>query len=105
MRKNLEQAIESMAVKLDRFENGGASSDELTASCKAVIAAAAAPPIPNGAPWTQDRVDTLKGLWQMGASATTIAEQLGGVTRNAVIGKAHRLGLEARPSPIKGDAE
>jgi GcrA cell cycle regulator len=40
-------------------------------------------------------------LWQDGLSASQIAEQLGGITRNAVIGKAHRLGLTGRPSPIK----
>ncbi len=51
--------------------------------------------------WTEDRVETLKGLWQKGYSARQIAEQLGGVTRNAVIGKAHRMGLSSRPSPIK----
>ena len=51
--------------------------------------------------WTEDRVDTLKGLWQRGYTARQIAEKLGGVTRNAVIGKAHRMGLSSRPSPIK----
>ncbi len=40
-------------------------------------------------------------MWQSGKSASEIAEKLGGVTRNAVIGKAHRLGLSGRPSPIK----
>jgi GcrA cell cycle regulator len=40
-------------------------------------------------------------MWQAGKSASEIAEKLGGVTRNAVIGKAHRLGLSGRPSPIK----
>ena len=51
--------------------------------------------------WTNDRVDTLKGLWSKGYTARQIAERLGGVTRNAVIGKAHRMGLSSRPSPIR----
>ncbi len=51
--------------------------------------------------WTDDRVATLTKLWSQGKSASEIAEVLGGVTRNAVIGKAHRLGLSGRPSPIK----
>ena len=46
--------------------------------------------------WTEDRVETLKKLWAEGHSASICAERLGGVTRNAVIGKAHRLGLAAR---------
>ena len=51
--------------------------------------------------WTEARVDKLKTLWEDGLSASQIAENLGDVTRNAVIGKAHRLGLSSRPSPIK----
>lgn len=51
--------------------------------------------------WTEERIDTLKRLWDSGMTATQIAEELGGVSRNAVIGKAHRLGLPARPSPVK----
>ena len=51
--------------------------------------------------WTEARVDELKRLWEDGLSASQIAERLGDITRNAVIGKAHRLGLSARPSPIK----
>jgi GcrA cell cycle regulator len=46
--------------------------------------------------WTEDRVELLKKLWQDGLSASQIAGQLGGVTRNAVIGKVHRLGLSGR---------
>ena len=46
--------------------------------------------------WTDERVDTLKRLWTEGLSASQIAKQLGGVSRNAVIGKVHRLGLEGR---------
>src|SRR3989338_6072819 len=48
--------------------------------------------------WTDDRVATLKKLWLDGLSASQIAKQLGGVTRNAVIGKVHRLGLSGRAS-------
>jgi len=51
--------------------------------------------------WTDERINTLKKMWGAGKSASEIAEKLGGVTRNAVIGKAHRLGLSGRPSPIK----
>ncbi len=51
--------------------------------------------------WTQDRVQMLRDLWAEGLSASQIAERLGGTTRNAVIGKAHRLHLKSRPSPIK----
>lgn len=50
--------------------------------------------------WSDERISTLKKMWQQGKSASEIAEKLGGVTRNAVIGKAHRLGLSGRPSPI-----
>ncbi|MGB0922045.1 MAG: GcrA family cell cycle regulator [Alphaproteobacteria bacterium] len=48
--------------------------------------------------WTEDRVELLKKLWGDGYSASQIAAQLGEVTRNAVIGKAHRLGLSGRQS-------
>ncbi|MBV8971912.1 MAG: GcrA cell cycle regulator [Sphingomonadaceae bacterium] len=52
--------------------------------------------------WTDDRIELLKTHWEAGMTASQIAEALGqGVSRNAVIGKAHRLGLEARPSPVK----
>jgi GcrA cell cycle regulator len=50
----------------------------------------------NGANWTEDRVDRLKKLWSEGLSASQIAAQLGGVSRNAVIGKVHRLNLPGR---------
>ena len=54
--------------------------------------------------WTEDRIELLKKLWDQGQSASQIADELGGgITRNAVIGKAHRLGLKARPSPVKAD--
>lgn len=46
--------------------------------------------------WTDERVESLKKLWQDGLSASQIAGRLGGVTRNAVIGKVHRLGLSGR---------
>jgi GcrA cell cycle regulator len=49
--------------------------------------------------WTDERVTTLKKLWLEGLSASQIAKQLGGVTRNAVIGKVHRLGLSGRAAP------
>jgi len=53
--------------------------------------------------WTDERIDTLKKMWDSGLTATQIAEELGGVSRNAVIGKAHRLGLQSRPSPVKAN--
>ena len=49
--------------------------------------------------WTDERVELLKKLWADGLSASQIAKQLGGVTRNAVIGKVHRLGLSGRAAP------
>jgi GcrA cell cycle regulator len=55
--------------------------------------------------WTEERIDRLKSMWTEGATASQIAEELGGVSRNAVIGKAHRLGLESRPSPVKPGEE
>jgi GcrA cell cycle regulator len=51
--------------------------------------------------WTDERIERLKELWTRGMTASQIADELGGVSRNAVIGKAHRLGLQARPSPVK----
>jgi GcrA cell cycle regulator len=51
--------------------------------------------------WTDERIERLKKMWHEGATASQIADELGGVSRNAVIGKAHRLGLEQRPSPVK----
>jgi GcrA cell cycle regulator len=55
--------------------------------------------------WTDERIDRLKKMWGEGATASQIADELGGVSRNAVIGKAHRLGLDARPSPVKPGEE
>ena len=49
--------------------------------------------------WTDERVETLKKMWAEGQSASQIAKELGGVTRNAVIGKVHRLGLSNRVGP------
>jgi GcrA cell cycle regulator len=53
--------------------------------------------------WTDERIETLRKLWEKGLTASQIAETLGSVSRNAVIGKAHRLGLKSRPSPVKGE--
>ncbi len=53
--------------------------------------------------WTDDRVEQLKNLWTEGLSASQIARALGGVTRNAVIGKVHRLGLAGRASPSRSE--
>ena len=55
--------------------------------------------------WTEERIERLKAMWAKGATASQIADELGGVSRNAVIGKAHRLGLEQRPSPVKPGEE
>lgn len=51
--------------------------------------------------WTEERVALLKKLWAEGHSASQIAKQVGGVTRNAVIGKVHRLGLAGRATPSR----
>jgi len=54
--------------------------------------------------WTDERVDQLKSMWTEGLSASQIARVLGGgVTRNAVIGKVHRLGLAGRAVPARVD--
>ncbi|MFZ7091762.1 GcrA family cell cycle regulator [Primorskyibacter sp. 2E233] len=62
--------------------------------------------------WTDERVELLKKMWGEGQSASQIAKELGGVTRNAVIGKVHRLGLSNRagggaaaPAPAKPEAK
>ncbi|SDY50233.1 GcrA family cell cycle regulator [Citreimonas salinaria] len=58
--------------------------------------------------WTDERVEMLKKMWSEGQSASQIAKELGGVTRNAVIGKVHRLGLSNRagaaPAPAAAAA-
>lgn len=51
--------------------------------------------------WTDERVEKLQEMWAEGMSAAQIAKTLGGVTRNAVIGKVHRLGLSNRAAPGK----
>ena len=51
--------------------------------------------------WTPKKVSTLKGLWGKGNTAGQIASIIGGVTRNAVIGKAYRLNLTAKSIPKK----
>jgi GcrA cell cycle regulator len=56
-----------------------------------------------GMSWTDERIEKLTKMWEGGSTASQIAEELGGVSRNAVIGKAHRLGLKARPSPVKAN--
>src|SRR6476660_1320546 len=53
--------------------------------------------------WTDERVEQLKALWSEGLSASQIARALGGVTRNAVIGKVHRLGLAGRAGPARSE--
>ena len=58
----------------------------------------------NAMNWSDDRVEQLKSLWTEGLSASQIARALGGVTRNAVIGKVHRLGLAGRASPAAPNA-
>jgi len=55
--------------------------------------------------WTDERVETLKRMWAEGQSASQIAKELGGVTRNAVIGKVHRLGLSNRVGGAGGKEE
>jgi GcrA cell cycle regulator len=57
-----------------------------------------------GATWTDERVELLKKLWADGLSASQIATELGNVTRNAVIGKVHRLGLSGRAKDSKAAA-
>jgi len=54
--------------------------------------------------WTDERVELLKKLWADGLSASQIAGRLGGVTRNAVIGKVHRLGLSGRATSSRSSS-
>lgn len=51
--------------------------------------------------WSEERTATLKKLWLEGLSASQVARQLGGVSRSAVIGKVHRLGITVRETPIR----
>jgi GcrA cell cycle regulator len=53
--------------------------------------------------WTDDRIEQLKSLWTEGLSASHIARVMGGISRNAVIGKVHRLGLAGRASAPRGE--
>lgn len=55
--------------------------------------------------WTDDRLNLLCAMWSEGKTASQIAEALGGVSRNAVIGKAHRLGLKSRPTPVNANSD
>lgn len=54
--------------------------------------------------WTDERVELLRKLWGEGLSASQIAAELGGITRNAVIGKVHRLGLSGRAKSVTASA-
>jgi len=51
--------------------------------------------------WTQHLIDELGRLWKEGHSTAEIGRRIG-LTKNAVVGKAHRLALQPRPSPLKG---
>ena len=53
--------------------------------------------------WTDERIATLKKMWEGGSTASQIADELGGVSRNAVIGKVHRLGLAGRATPARAE--
>ena len=53
--------------------------------------------------WTDDRIEQLKSLWTEGLSASHIAKVMGGISRNAVIGKVHRLGLAGRAGVPRGE--
>ena len=56
--------------------------------------------------WSEERVEVLKKMWLEGKSASEIAKELGEITRNAVIGKVHRLGLSNREiKSVKGDTD
>lgn len=55
--------------------------------------------------WTDQKIQMLREMWGHGYSASDIAKRLGGLTRNAVIGKAHRMKLSGRPSPIHREDE
>src|SRR3990170_1974547 len=74
--------------------------------CRALTSHRAVPSADNDGysmSWTEERIATLTKMWEGGATASQIADELGGVSRNAVIGKAHRLGLKSRPSPVKAN--
>ena len=76
-------------------------ADEAVATRDAVLPTA----LPTALSWTDERVELLRRLWIEGLSASRIAAELaGGVTRNAVIGKVHRMGLSGRVKTIVGEA-
>src|SRR5579864_9416507 len=54
--------------------------------------------------WSEERIEALTKLWREGFSASQVARQLGGVSRSAVIGKVHRLGLAGRDAPSRPNA-
>lgn len=54
--------------------------------------------------WTEDAIDQLRAFWAEGHSTAEIGRRMG-ISKNAVVGKAHRLNLDARPSPIRREAE
>ena len=57
-----------------------------------------------GMSWTKERIEQLRQMWDEGKSTGEIGKALG-VSKNAVVGKAHRLGLNPRPSPIKRNSD
>src|SRR6202012_3798593 len=54
--------------------------------------------------WTEERIEALTKLWREGLSASQVARQLGGISRSAVIGKVHRLGIAGRDAPSRPNA-
>jgi hypothetical protein len=55
--------------------------------------------------WTDDRLNLLRTMWSGGKTTSQIAEALGGVSKNGVVGKAHRLGLKPRPAPVRANGD
>src|ERR1700761_6985778 len=51
--------------------------------------------------WSDERIEALTKMWREGLSASQVARQLGGVSRSAVIGKVHRLGISGRDTPAR----
>ena len=104
--KKIQVAIENGELTLPRFfEQPAVSLEEVL---EAEIAEGQAPRKPEAFTFTAKRVERLKELWEAGLSASQIAADLGNVTRNAVIGKVHRLGLSGRaksPTPRTIDLE
>jgi len=54
--------------------------------------------------WNEERIEALTRMWREGLSASQVARQLGGVSRSAVIGKVHRLGIAGRDAPSRPNA-